>query len=108
MNAAVTEIRPLPLAALVLSGTEAQEERRGRFDQAALKELARSLSTTGQINPIVVRQHPKDVRKFEIVAGERRFVAAAAYGVDVKKIRAELVKAKAPKKKGAKAPARKK
>jgi len=41
MNAAVTDVRPVALKALVLSTTEAQEERRARFDKAALGELAK-------------------------------------------------------------------
>lgn len=74
MNAAVTDVRPIALKALVLSTTEAQEERRARFDKGALGELAKSLASTGQINPITVR--PLKAGKFEIVAGERRYLAA--------------------------------
>ena len=51
---------------------------RTRFDEAKLQELAESISTTGLVQPIVVRR--KDER-FEIVAGERRWRAAQIAGL---------------------------
>ena len=44
------------------------------FDEAALRELADSISKTGIIQPIIVR--PKSDGNYEIIAGERRFRAA--------------------------------
>lgn len=67
-------VRHIPRAQLFLSETESQRERRSRFDKAALAELGKSMATTGQINPIVVR--PINASKFEIVAGERRYLGA--------------------------------
>jgi ParB family chromosome partitioning protein len=46
---------------------------RTRFDEARLQELAESISTTGLVQPIVVRRKGD---RFEIVAGERRWRAA--------------------------------
>jgi ParB family chromosome partitioning protein len=50
------------------------------FDEEALKELADSIQEHGILQPIAVR---KKARKFEIVAGERRFRAAQIAGLDI-------------------------
>jgi ParB family transcriptional regulator, chromosome partitioning protein len=46
---------------------------RRHFDEGALDELARSITTRGLLQPIVVRPH---LGHFQIVAGERRWRAA--------------------------------
>jgi ParB family chromosome partitioning protein len=51
---------------------------RTRFDEARLQELAESISTTGLVQPIVVRRKGD---RFEIVAGERRWRAAQIAGL---------------------------
>lgn len=52
---------------------------RSDFDQDALNELAESIRTQGIIQPITVRQlSPK---KFQLIAGERRFQAAKIAGL---------------------------
>lgn len=48
---------------------------RRHFDDAALDELAASISARGLIQPIVVRPHPHN-SAYQIVAGERRWRAA--------------------------------
>ena len=50
------------------------------FDEGALQELADSIKEHGILQPIAVR---KKVRKYEIVAGERRFRAAQLAGLQV-------------------------
>jgi ParB family chromosome partitioning protein len=50
------------------------------FDQAALEELAESIRAQGVMQPIVVR--PIDEKRFEIIAGERRWRASQIAGVD--------------------------
>lgn len=50
------------------------------FDEEALQELADSIKEHGILQPIAVR---KKVRKYEIVAGERRFRAAQLAGLQV-------------------------
>ncbi len=52
---------------------------RTRFDEAALKELADSIRSTGVIQPILVRQH--GVGEYQLVAGERRMRAAQLAGL---------------------------
>jgi ParB family chromosome partitioning protein len=49
-----------------------------RFDETRLQELAESISTTGLVQPIVVRRKGQ---RFEIVAGERRWRAAQIAGL---------------------------
>lgn len=51
---------------------------RKRFDDAGLDELAASIRTRGVLQPLVVRRHAQG---FEIVAGERRFLAAQRAGL---------------------------
>lgn len=49
---------------------------RRRFDEEALRTLAESIKACGLLQPIVVRPHPEEQGRFEIVAGERRWRAA--------------------------------
>jgi ParB family chromosome partitioning protein len=51
---------------------------RGHFDQERLDDLARSIKSTGIIQPIVVR---KVGDRFQIIAGERRWRAAQLAGL---------------------------
>lgn len=55
---------------------------RHQFDQDALAELAQSLIANGMIQPIVVRPLlGSEPTRFEIIAGERRFLAAKKAGL---------------------------
>jgi ParB/RepB/Spo0J family partition protein len=79
MSSAALETRLIPRKLLVLSETESQVERRAHFNKARIKELAESLDANGMVNPILVRPAAKKgnpATQFEIVAGERRFMAA--------------------------------
>ena len=49
------------------------------FDESGLRELADSIKEHGLIQPITIR-HAKDGKRFEIVAGERRFRACKLLG----------------------------
>lgn len=50
------------------------------FDPAALDELARSIKTAGVLQPVVVRRAPG--RRWELIAGERRWRAARLAGLE--------------------------
>ena len=52
------------------------EQPRKSFDEDALGELAASMREKGVIQPLIVRVHPADQTKYQIVAGERRWRAA--------------------------------
>lgn len=80
-----SEIRAVPLAALTFSTTPAQVERRGRFNKAALKELTESIKSVGVAQAILVRPFRDEMVKceaFEVVAGERRVLAARQAGLE--------------------------
>ena len=51
------------------------------FDESNLDELTNSIKERGMIQPIIVRKSNDDVSKFEIVAGERRWLAAQRAGL---------------------------
>lgn len=46
------------------------------MDDVSLDELAQSIREKGIIQPIIVRRHPSEAGKFQIIAGERRFQAS--------------------------------
>ena len=50
------------------------------FDQENLEELANSIKEHGIIQPIIVRRSNVDKSKYEIIAGERRWLAAQKAG----------------------------
>lgn len=50
------------------------------FNQEKIEELAQTLHTHGMIQPIVVRQVTDSDKKYEIIAGERRFRAVTFLG----------------------------
>ena len=51
------------------------------FDETNLKELTDSIKERGMIQPIIVRKSIEDKSKFEIIAGERRWLAAQRAGL---------------------------
>ena len=51
------------------------------FDEASLEELTNSIKERGMIQPIIVRNSNNDRSKFEIIAGERRWLAAQRAGL---------------------------
>jgi ParB/RepB/Spo0J family partition protein len=76
----------IPLASITPSATHIQELRRGRFTKEGLKDLAESIAKLGGVlQPIVVRPvitgAATKTAKFEIVAGERRWLATKQAGL---------------------------
>jgi ParB family chromosome partitioning protein len=51
------------------------------FDEGNLEELASSIKERGIIQPIIVRKSNEDKSKYEIIAGERRWLAAQKAGL---------------------------
>ena len=69
----ITEVLKLSLEQIVPSKTNPRKN----FDEVQMKELTASVKEKGILQPILVRPIGKNgTRKFEIVAGERRFRAA--------------------------------
>ena len=54
---------------------------RQHFNEEKLEELANSIRKNGIIQPIVVRLSKSDPGRYEIVAGERRWLAAQRAGL---------------------------
>ena len=54
---------------------------RETFNETKLEELANSIKKNGIIQPIAVRPNKSEVGKYEIVAGERRWLAAQKAGL---------------------------
>ena len=51
------------------------------FDKVSLEDLTNSIKERGMIQPIIVRNSNNDRSKFEIIAGERRWLAAQRAGL---------------------------
>jgi ParB family chromosome partitioning protein len=54
---------------------------RKTFDEDSLKDLTNSIKERGIIQPIIVRKSSQDSLKYEIIAGERRWLAAQKAGL---------------------------
>tara|TARA_X000001036_G_scaffold313278_1_gene291856 strand:+ start:147 stop:1004 length:858 start_codon:yes stop_codon:yes gene_type:complete len=54
---------------------------RQHFSEQKLEELTNSIKKNGVLQPIAVRQSKSDTNKYEIVAGERRWLAAQRAGL---------------------------
>jgi len=71
------EVREIPLDRLRPN----PDQPRRSFDEAAIGELADSIRSQGVIQPLLVRPMPGEVGAYQIVVGERRFVAAGRAGL---------------------------
>jgi len=54
---------------------------RKTFDEDSLQDLTNSIKERGIIQPIIVRKSSEDSSKYEIIAGERRWLAAQKAGL---------------------------
>jgi len=86
--AAAVDTKPiehfLPLSCMRPSTTRVQADRRARFSAKALQELTATIKEVNVLEPILVRPVPpvNNVR-YEIVAGERRWLGAQKAGLEV-------------------------
>jgi ParB/RepB/Spo0J family partition protein len=69
----------VPLAKIEPSSSEIQRMRRARFTKESLEQLAASIRQVGVAEPVLLR--PLDKGCFELVAGERRWMAARIAGL---------------------------
>jgi ParB family chromosome partitioning protein len=72
-----TQKNHLPISDLVPN----KYQPRKIFDKAFLEDLSNSIKERGVIQPIIVRKSRHDASKFEIIAGERRWLAAQRAGL---------------------------
>ena len=66
---------------LISNITRNQFQPRIKFDEQKLDELANSIKNNGIIQPITVRSNLVNQGEFEIIAGERRWLAAQRAGL---------------------------
>ena len=74
---AETKQNQLPISDIVPN----KYQPRKIFDEANLEDLTNSIKERGMIQPIIVRNSNDDKSKFEIIAGERRWLAAQRAGL---------------------------
>ena len=72
-----TNINKLSISDLIKN----KHQPRKTFDQASLDELTNSIKERGIIQPIIVRVSKDQKSKYEIIAGERRWLAAQNAGL---------------------------
>jgi len=72
------EVKSISLDRILPNGNQP----RSHFPEQDLQELADSIASQGIVQPLVVRPHPNEPDKFQIVVGERRWRAAQLAGLD--------------------------
>jgi ParB family chromosome partitioning protein len=72
-----TQKNQLPISDLIPN----KYQPRKIFDERNLKDLTNSIKERGMIQPIIVRKSNDDKSKYEIIAGERRWIAAQRAGL---------------------------
>jgi ParB family chromosome partitioning protein len=72
-----TQKNQLPISDLIPN----KYQPRKIFDESNLEDLTNSIKERGVIQPIIVRKSKDDSSKFEIIAGERRWLAAQQAGL---------------------------
>ena len=72
-----TKVNKLSLSEIIPN----RYQPRKNFDQDNLNDLANSIKERGVIQPIIVRKSANDNSKYEIIAGERRWLAAQKAGL---------------------------
>ena len=72
-----TQKNQLPISDLIPN----KYQPRKIFDERNLEDLTNSIKERGMIQPIIVRKSNDDKLKYEIIAGERRWIAAQRAGL---------------------------
>tara|TARA_B100002051_G_scaffold276401_1_gene324350 strand:+ start:846 stop:1694 length:849 start_codon:yes stop_codon:yes gene_type:complete len=77
-DSGLVEINKVPIADLDRN----KYQPRDKFDEEKLNELSKSIKENGIIQPIAVRPNKYEPGRYEIVAGERRWLAAQKAGLN--------------------------
>ena len=72
-----TKINKLPISNIVPN----KFQPRKNFDEESLEDLTNSIKERGVIQPIIVREQDSNNSQYEIIAGERRWLAAQKAGL---------------------------
>ena len=75
------DIRSIPIKASISNLNRNTYQPRINFDEAKLDELASSIKKNGIIQPIAVRPSKNEDNTYDIIAGERRWLAAQKAGL---------------------------
>ena len=76
-----TKVEPQKNQVLISDLVPNKFQPRKIFDETNLEELTNSIKERGIIQPIIVRRSSNNLNKFEIIAGERRWLAAQKAGL---------------------------
>ncbi len=76
-----TKVEPQKNHVAISDLTPNKFQPRKIFDESNLEDLTKSIKERGMIQPIIVRESNDDKSKFEIIAGERRWLAAQRAGL---------------------------
>ena len=76
-----TKVEPQKNLLAISDLTPNKFQPRKIFDESNLEDLTKSIKERGMIQPIIVRESNDDKSKFEIIAGERRWLAAQRAGL---------------------------
>ncbi len=76
-----TKVEPQKNHVAISDLTPNKFQPRKIFDESNLEDLTKSIKERGMIQPIIVRESYDDKSKFEIIAGERRWLAAQRAGL---------------------------
>ncbi len=73
------DVKDIPMGSIVVSEFNTRKDLQSGTDDASLDDLANSIRERGLLNPIMVRTRNDGL--FEIIAGQRRFLAFRALGL---------------------------
>jgi ParB family chromosome partitioning protein len=76
-----TKVEPQKNKVSIIDLVPNKYQPRKIFDEDSLKDLTNSIKERGMIQPIIVRTSNDDKSKYEIIAGERRWLAAQRAGL---------------------------
>ena len=76
-NETKTSSNKIPISSIVPN----RNQPRKLFEKESLNELTNSIKERGIIQPLIVRKSDDQDKKFELIAGERRWQAAQAAGI---------------------------
>ena len=76
-NETKTSTNKIPISSIVPN----RNQPRKLFEKESLNELTNSIKERGIIQPLIVRKSDDQDKKFELIAGERRWQAAQAAGI---------------------------
>ena len=74
--------KPLKNKILISSIIRNKYQPRNNFDKEKMEELTNSIKERGIIQPIIVRRSSDQNEKYEIIAGERRWMASQNAGLN--------------------------